>query len=144
MNPPIQRMTRQRTVILDTLCGLHTHPTAEELYELVRRELPNVSLGTIYRNLDVLARSGRVRKLDTGGGQARFDAEIEPHHHVRCRGCGRLDDVAISAGTDIRQPRRSMHGFEILSHRIEFEGLCPECRPKPAGKRIVNNGRKEP
>lgn len=128
MNPPLQRMTRQRTVILETLCRLHSHPTADELYEEVRRELPNVSLGTIYRNLDVLARLGRVRRLESGGAQARFDGETSPHYHVRCQRCGKVDDVPMTAGTRIRRPRKSAHGFQILDHRIEFEGLCPACR----------------
>jgi len=128
MNLPIQRMTKQRTVILHTLERLRNHPTADELFDVVRRELPNVSLGTIYRNLDVLAKSGHVRRLDSGMGQARFDAEPKPHHHVRCRECGRLDDVMITPGTRIKKPSRSEHGFEILDYRIEFEGCCPDCR----------------
>lgn len=128
MKPPLQRMTRQRAVILDTLRELRTHPTADELYDVVRRQLPNVSLGTIYRNLDVLSRCGRVRKLDSGRAQARFDAEMAPHHHVRCQQCGRIDDVPASADTRIHQPGRSEHGFTILDHRIEFEGICPACQ----------------
>lgn len=128
MYPPLQRMTKQRTVILDTLSHLHSHPTADELYALVRRKLPHVSLGTIYRNLDVLARSGHVRKLDTGGAQARFDAQQEPHHHVRCQVCGRVDDVRMTPGTEIQCPAQSEHGFKILEYRIEFEGRCPDCR----------------
>lgn len=127
MNPPQQRMTRQRSVILDTLTRMRSHPTADELYAVVRRQLPSVSLGTIYRNLDVLARSGQVRKLESGGSQARFDAELEPHHHVRCRACGRLDDVAITPKSRVVRPERSMRGFSITGYRIEFEGLCPEC-----------------
>ncbi|MCF6287226.1 MAG: transcriptional repressor, partial [Candidatus Hydrogenedentes bacterium] len=67
---PVQRMTRQRMVILEQLQAMHSHPTADELYVVVRRQLPNVSLGTIYRNLDVLTKSGQVRKLDSGGGHA--------------------------------------------------------------------------
>jgi len=128
MYPPLQRMTKQRVVILNTLNRLRTHPTADELYDVVRRELPHVSLGTIYRNLDLLARSGHIRKVDTGGSQARFDAEREPHHHVRCQGCGRVDDVKITPGTRIQHPPLSEHGFEILDYRIAFEGRCPECR----------------
>lgn len=128
MNPPQQRMTRQRSVILDTLTRMRSHPTADELYAVVRRQLPSVSLGTIYRNLDVLARSGRVRKLESGGSQARFDAELEPHHHVRCGACGRLDDVAITRPSRVVRPERSMRGFSITGYRIEFEGLCPDCR----------------
>lgn len=128
MNPPLQRMTRQRIVILDTLRQLRNHPTADEVYEVVRRELPNVSLGTIYRNLDILARCGQVRKLDSSGAQARFDAELSPHHHVRCQHCGKIDDVAAAPGMRIRTPKRSEHGFTITDHRIEFEGLCPACQ----------------
>lgn len=128
MNPPLQRMTRQRSVILDTLMRMHSHPTADELYAVVRRQLPSVSLGTIYRNLDVLSRSGQVRKLDTGGSMARFDAELEPHHHVRCGACGRVDDVAITQETPLARPERSMHGFTITGYRIEYDGFCPDCR----------------
>lgn len=122
-----RRMTRQRSVILDTLQAMRSHPTADELYSAVRRELPNVSLGTIYRNLDVLARSGHLRKLESGGMQARFDAELAPHHHVRCRVCGRVDDVAITESTEIHPPEQSMHGFRITGHRLEYVGLCPDC-----------------
>jgi len=127
VNPPQQRMTRQRSVILDTLTRMRSHPTADELYAVVRCQLPSVSLGTIYRNLDVLARSGQVRKLESGGNQARFDAELEPHHHVRCGACGRLDDVAITRQSSVARPERSMRGFKITGYRIEFDGLCPEC-----------------
>lgn len=127
MNPPQQRMTRQRSVILDTLVSMRSHPTADELYAVVRRQLPSVSLGTIYRNLDVLARSGRVRKLESGGSQARFDAELEPHDHVRCGACGRLDDVVITRHSRVVRPEHSMRGFSITGYRIEFDGLCPDC-----------------
>lgn len=128
MNPPLQRMTRQRSVILDTLMSMRSHPTADELYAVVRRQLPSVSLGTIYRNLDLLARSGQVRKLDTGGSQARFDAEMKPHHHVRCTACGRVDDVAITRENGIRRPEQSTHGFRITGYRIEYDGYCPDCQ----------------
>ena len=133
MNPPLQRMTRQRSVILDTLLSMRSHPTADELYAVVRRQLPSVSLGTIYRNLDVLARSGQVRKLEAGGSQARFDAELEPHHHVRCGGCGRVDDVAIGHETRLVRPEQSLHGFSITGYRIEYEGFCPDCRAGSRG-----------
>lgn len=128
MNPPLQRMTRQRSVILDTLMSMRSHPTADELYAVVRRQLPSVSLGTIYRNLDLLSRAGQVRRLDSGGSQARFDAELEPHHHVRCSACGRVDDVAVTPDDQIPRPAESMHGFHITGYRIEYDGYCPDCR----------------
>ena len=127
MISPGQRMTRQRTVILEQLDKMRSHPTADELYNAVRRQIPSVSLGTIYRNLDVLAKSGLVSKLDSSGGQARFDADMTPHHHVRCRICGRIDDVAVGAGMTIRPPQLSDHGFQIDDYRVEFDGRCPDC-----------------
>lgn len=127
MNSPVQRMTRQRMVILEHLRQMRSHPTADELYDAVRQELPSVSLGTIYRNLDVLTRSGQVHKLELCGAQARFDAEMSPHHHVRCRHCGRVDDVPMTAESMVTLPAKSMSGFQIDDYRVEFEGHCPEC-----------------
>ncbi len=124
---PVQRMTRQRMVILEQLQAMHSHPTADELYVVVRRQLPNVSLGTIYRNLDVLTKSGQVRKLDSGGGHARFDGDISSHHHVRCRFCGRVDDVVLAEKMRFSSPKRSAHGFRIEDYRVEFDGCCPDC-----------------
>jgi Fur family transcriptional regulator, ferric uptake regulator len=129
---PVQRMTRQRTVILEQLQAMCSHPTADELYDVVRRQLPNVSLGTIYRNLDVLTKSGQVRKLDSGGGHARFDGDISSHHHVRCRVCGRVDDVPVSKGMTFCPPKRSEHGFYIEDYRVEFDGRCPDCSEEDA------------
>jgi Fur family ferric uptake transcriptional regulator len=97
------------------------------LYDAVRRELPHVSLGTIYRNLDVLTKSGDVHRLDTSGGQARFDAEMGHHHHVRCVVCGRLDDVMITPEMEFTPPVASASGFAIQGYRVEFEGCCPAC-----------------
>lgn len=128
MSLPQQRMTRQRSVILETLVHMRCHPTADELYDRVRQQLPNVSLGTIYRNLDLLTRAGRVRRLEIAGIQARFDAELEPHHHVRCTRCGRVDDVAIADETEVHSPARSRQGFSITGFRIEYDGICPDCR----------------
>lgn len=127
MSLPVQRMTRQRAVILEQLQGMCSHPTADELYAAVRCKLPNISLGTIYRNLDVLARCGYVQKLDSCGTQARFDAEMTPHHHVRCSVCGRLDDVEITPEMNFSPPPRSKGGFCIKEYRVEFEGRCPAC-----------------
>ena len=80
-----QRVTRQRRVILEELRKLTSHPTAPALYEVVRRRLPRISLGTVYRNLELLARAGFIQRLDLQGAEARFDGNPEHHYHVRCR-----------------------------------------------------------
>jgi len=79
------RITRQRRVILEELQRTKSHPTADELYRKVRRRLPRISLGTVYRNLELLSRSGLIRKLEIGGGKMRFDGIVEPHYHIHCR-----------------------------------------------------------
>jgi len=126
-----QRNTRQRQIILDELRKLTSHPTAAELYDIVRCRLPRVSLGTVYRNLDLLTRMGTIHKLEWSGGEARFDGNPQGHDHLRCVCCGRVDDLD-SAPVDVSaEATRDPHGYEILGHRLEFFGLCPDCRRKP-------------
>jgi Fur family transcriptional regulator, ferric uptake regulator len=118
------RLTRQRRVILESLCAVTTHPTAEELYQAVREKLPRISLGTVYRNLDVLSASGMVLKLEMCGCQRRFDGNTEPHYHIRCLGCGKVDDLP---GKPVVELKVKSAGYEVLGHRLEFVGLCPAC-----------------
>ena len=87
------RMTRQRAVILEELRKTTTHPTADELYGKVRERLPRISLGTVYRNLDFLADSGEIRRLEAAGTTKRFDGNMVEHQHVRCLCCGRIGDI---------------------------------------------------
>lgn len=123
------RMTEQRRVILDELQKLTTHPTADELYVLVRRRLPRISLGTVYRSLEALSRSGMIRKLDIGGPRMRFDGTTENHHHVCCAGCGRVDDLPAVTGIG-RREREALEksGYELVERRVELIGICPDCR----------------
>lgn len=122
------RMTRQRRIILEELKNLDTHPTAYEVYELVRKRLPRISLGTVYRNLEILSGSGMIRKLETAGTQKRFDGVIANHYHVRCTKCGRVADVPVALISEIDKIAAEASDFEILWHRLEFGGLCPRCR----------------
>lgn len=105
----------------------HDHPTADELYEAVRQTLPKISLGTVYRNLDVLIRAGLVTRLDMAGAQARFDADRKPHYHVRCVACGSVDDVMSHDLDGVSLPVASLNGFSITGARLEFDGVCPRC-----------------
>jgi Fur family transcriptional regulator, ferric uptake regulator len=87
------RMTRQRQVILEQLREVCSHPTADEVYGMVRRRLPRISLGTVYRNLEMLVKAGLIRRLDMAGRQRRYDGNVEHHYHVRCSRCGCVGDV---------------------------------------------------
>ena len=134
-----QRNTRQRQLILEELCRLTSHPTAAELYDILRPRLHNLSLGTVYRNLDLLARMGKIQKLEWSGGEARFDGCTCHHDHLRCLRCGRVDDVG-GVPLDL-SPRgaNDFRGYEILGHRLEFVGICPRCREQPPPNATTTN-----
>ena len=124
-----RRNTRQRHVILEELKKLTSHPTAVDLYQKARRRLPKLSLGTVYRNLELLAREGVIQKLELGGSESRFDGNPAQHHHVRCVRCGRVDDVH-SFNADPRLAKvRNLSGYRILGYPLEFSGVCPTCQP---------------
>jgi len=129
------RMTRQRRAILETLAGSGEHPTADEVYRLVRRRMPRMSLGTVYRNLEVLSERGLIQKLEVGGARRRFDGKTGEHYHVRCVECNRVGDVSVEPAASITGAVRGAGGYEILGHRLEFVGLCPKC----SGRRSESN-----
>ena len=121
------RMTRQRAVILEELRKTKSHPTADELYSIVRERLPRISLGTVYRNLDFLAASGESRRLEAAGSTKRFDGDISWHQHVRCLRCGRIGDVMQPLATPSVDGIQVEGFFSIVGSRIEFDGICDEC-----------------
>jgi len=129
-----KRNTEQRRVILEELQKLTSHPTAANLYEVVRKRLPKISLGTVYRNLELLARNNIIRKLELGGSEARFDGDVHRHYHVRCVQCGRVDDLADVPTAGPVTHFANSNGYEILGYRIEFYGVCPGCRRNGAGE----------
>lgn len=121
------RMTKQRQIILEELRKLKTHPTARELYELVRSRLARISLGTVYRNLDVLTRAGLVQKLDVAGTEKRFDGTREEHYHIRCIRCGKVADMPLDPIPALKEAVQKVTGFTVTSHRVEFLGICDAC-----------------
>ena len=122
------RMTRQRRVILEELETSGQHPTADAIYHNVRQRMPNISLGTVYRNLEILSQAGLIKKLRVGPGQRRYDRVLKQHYHVRCVQCGRISDVPAEPFGDLEEAARGNSGFDIVGHELEFEGLCEKCR----------------
>ncbi len=125
---PKIRMTKQRQVILEELCKVTSHPTADEMYQMIRKRLPKISLGTVYRNLEILSELGMVLKLDVGGTQKRFDGNVENHYHARCKQCGSVSDIHMSINTDIEAQAQLSTDFKIQRHSLEFTGICPGCQ----------------
>jgi Fe2+ or Zn2+ uptake regulation protein len=128
----MQRHTRQRQVILEELQKVTSHPTAVVLYEIVRQHLPKISLGTVYRNLDLLVQAGLVQKLEACGEEAHYDGNVQPHNHLRCITCGRVDDI-LSLPLDLLEgAENDFRGYRVLGYRLEFVGICPECQANPS------------
>ena len=125
------RMTRQRAVILEELKKVKTHPGADEIFEMVRKRLPRISLGTVYRNLKVLSELREIQKFEHVGTLKRFDGTPENHYHIRCVKCGRLDDAPVAIETNLEKKVRPYTNYSIIGHRIEFIGFCPECAKSP-------------
>jgi len=128
------RMTRQRQVILEELRKVNSHPSADQVYERVRRRLRRISLGTVYRNLEILSQLGLIRKLDLGGTQRRFDGDLTTHYHIRCIKCGCVEDVPLEARTNLEDAVRSVTDYRIIGHSLEFIGLCPRCNKKKSAR----------
>lgn len=121
------RLTTQRQIILEELVKVTSHPTANEVYDMVRKRLPRVGLGTVYRNLELMAETGMILKIEVGGTQKRFDATVHPHYHVRCVECGKVDDIKIPVQEDINEMAAQVSHYQIHGHHIEFTGICNNC-----------------
>ena len=124
------RMTKQRKFILEELKKSKFHPTADELYEQVRKRLPRISLGTIYRNLEIMNRKGLIRRIDTGDGPHRFDGDLRIHYHTKCQKCGRIADLNQNEIPELDRIQRLELPFDIQRVKIEFEDICDECKRK--------------
>ncbi|MGQ9745293.1 MAG: Fur family transcriptional regulator, partial [Dissulfurimicrobium sp.] len=124
------RMTRQREIIIKELRAMKTHPTADELYDKVRKFIPRISLATVYRNLEILSGLGIIKKLDVTGRQKRFDGDISNHYHIKCIKCGKVNDIPMIQLSEIERALTDSCGYTVLGYHLEFEGICPECKKK--------------
>ena len=122
------RMTTQRKVNLEELRKVDTHPSADEVYEMVRKRLPRISLGTVYRNLEILSERGEIQKLELSGTLKRFDGVAENHYHIRCVDCGRVVDAPVGCDIEINHHLKDATNYRIIGHKLEFIGICPACQ----------------
>ena len=135
------RYSRKREAILDALRSTDSHPSADWIYQTLRPAFPDLSLGTVYRNLSRFKEEGLVVSVGTVNGQERFDARVEPHTHFVCRACGAVLDLpepGADTGLDLGGIERR-HGVSIDRHELVLYGACPHClsaqqNPKPQPK----------
>ena len=122
------KYSRQRNLVLNTVLWSNEHPTAEVIYEVCRKEIPNISLGTVYRNLNQLVEFGMIKKINMPDESDRFDKTLEKHNHMYCEKCKQLFDIPLANLEKINQVIEKEMGFQILSHDVVFKGICKNCR----------------
>jgi Fur family peroxide stress response transcriptional regulator len=124
----MSRETRQKSAIIGFLKKTGIHPTADLIYEHVRKELPDISKGTVYRNLKVLQETGQIQKLDLKGSISRYEGNKEKHYHFKCERCGEVYDVdgPVDKLLEARVSRAT--GFKVTGYQLEFRGICKRCR----------------
>ncbi|HIV92104.1 MAG TPA: transcriptional repressor [Candidatus Eisenbergiella stercoravium] len=124
------KYSRQREAIKNFLMTRHDHPTADVVYSNVRTEFPNISLGTVYRNLTLLADLGEISRLRVGDGVDHFDADTHPHYHFVCNECGSVTDLETDGIDNVLEAAsRNFEGL-VQGHVTYFYGLCPHCMHK--------------
>ncbi len=127
-----RKHSKKREAILGALCAAKDHPSAEMLYSRLKPQYPDLSLGTIYRNLAVFLGDGDIISVGTVAGQERYDADTSPHAHFICRRCGRVLDVELPALEDMDGAVERATGGRVAGHSLSFRGECAECLAKTA------------
>ena len=123
-----QRFTEQRAAVFRHLSCTDAHPTADEVFLAVRGDLPGISLATVYKSLETLVGCGLAAKLTYSDGSARYDGRTDPHHHARCRSCGRVMDIdGTLSDEELSHLRSQADGFTVTGYRLELSGFCPSC-----------------
>ena len=121
------KYSRQRESIKACLMGRQDHPTADALYTSIREQFPNISLGTVYRNLNLLVELGEIRKFSCGDGTDHFDYNTSPHYHFVCRCCGKIVDIPMEAAENLESMAGRFVPGTIEDHTIFFYGTCHDC-----------------
>ncbi|SCY20343.1 Fur family transcriptional regulator, peroxide stress response regulator [Lachnospiraceae bacterium XBB2008] len=124
------KYSRQREAIKENLMSRRDHPTADAVYLSIREEYPNISLGTVYRNLQLLTELGELQKIRVGDGLDHFDADTSTHYHFYCNKCGAVIDMDMDAIEEINDIASKTFDGIIESHNLTFSGICGRCIPK--------------
>ena len=123
----IRRNTIQKELVYNAVKSLKKHVSADDVYEYLINEHPNISRGTVYRNLNLLSEEGKLKKVTTSEGADIFDFSLHDHYHVRCVSCGDVSDVDMDVLSDLIADIKDKHGFEFYGYDIFFKGICPNC-----------------
>lgn len=131
----VKRNTIQRQLVIAAVRFLADHPTAEEVYDRITMEYPDISKGTVYRNLNSLVESGLLGKVSVPSGADRFDHILSRHYHIKCINCGKFMNVEnFDYFHDLDQKVAAVTDYKMEHHDIVFSGLCPECQKLKAAE----------
>ena len=132
------RYSRQKELIKKIVKNTNKHPTAEDIYDKAREVEPNISLGTVYRDLKALADEGEIITLETVNKKVRYDGGLEPHVHAICENCGKILDIFVSVIPD----EIEKEGFTVTGSKCVYYGICPECKNKLQAQANKEKGEK--
>ena len=127
MNRHKYKRSRQRERILNLLRNTDTHPTASWIYDEIKKDFTNLSMGTVYRNINILLDQNLIQKIEAGSSFDRFDANVSTHYHFICRECGNIDDLQMDVLEDLNTDLSKLTNYQAERHRLDFYGLCPSC-----------------
>lgn len=128
-----KRNTIQKELVRNAVYEMQKHVTANDVYEFIRKTHPTIGKGTVYRNLDILAEEGDIRKIEVPDGPNLFDFTLKTHYHIRCIKCGEVYDVDMDEIPDLMEKIHDTHGMDFLSYDIFFKGICSKCREAKGG-----------
>ena len=132
---PVQRSTKQRSLVLEVVREHRDHPTAEQIYNDVHERNAKVSRATVYRNLNLLDDNGEIQQVAAPVAN-RFDLRCDPHYHMMCVRCGSVVDAPLEYQKAYDELVAKSSGFQVVSHQTLFKGMCPNCQEKEDEARV--------
>ena len=122
------KRSKQRERIYSLVCSTDTHPTANWIYDELRKDFNNLSMGTVYRNINILIDQKKVQRLEAGSSFDRFDGNVETHYHFICEDCGKIEDLPHEVCSELNTVVNLKTDFQAEKHRLDFYGVCTSCK----------------
>lgn len=122
------KLTPQRLAVYRYLMGTKKHPSAETIYKALQEDYPTMSLATVYKAINTLVEVGLIQEINVGEGNFRYDFNAEPHPHIQCIKCGKVDDLENYSLDFLNQEASKHTSYNILSNKVYFYGICPDCK----------------
>jgi len=126
------RETLQRKAILQYLSNVNEHPTVKEIHSALKKDIPNLSVATVYQNLKILTKYCIIKEINIKNMPSRYDANIENHYHIICQSCGNIKDFNYPVFTEIENVAGHLFNYEVYSHSLEIYGVCEKCQSDKA------------